>query len=86
MKDSATGAAAAVPAHVQLIQMCAGGWVSAAVMQRRNWVSPIIWRPELEARPNWRRPPALTRHRCIGSCARWPDLASSPKDRRSDSH
>ena len=31
MKDSATGAAAAVSAHVQLIQMCAGGWVAAAV-------------------------------------------------------
>ena len=31
MKDSATGAAAAVTAHVQLIQMCAGGWVAAAV-------------------------------------------------------
>ena len=31
MKDSATGAAAAVPTHVQLIQMCAGGWVAAAV-------------------------------------------------------
>jgi hypothetical protein len=31
MKDSATVAAPAVPAHIQLIQMCAGGWVAAAV-------------------------------------------------------
>lgn len=31
MKDPATVAAPAVPAHIQLIQMCAGGWVAAAV-------------------------------------------------------
>jgi hypothetical protein len=31
MKDSATSAAPALPAHIQLIQMCAGGWVAAAV-------------------------------------------------------
>ena len=31
MKDPATVAAPAVPAPIQLIQMCAGGWVAAAV-------------------------------------------------------
>ena len=31
MKDSATVPAPPVPAHIQLIQMCAGGWVAAAV-------------------------------------------------------